>query len=261
MEKDLSATFSLPAVLSGQLLEQHREALATEIKTSFNLLDSKLDQTRLTVEDHDQRVSSLELASEDLNQRVTDLEETCTILREANAKLKAKVTELEGRSRRQNVRILGVPESTEGGSPSKFFSNLLCEVFGAEILPTPPEIDRAHRSLAAEPAAGQSPRLVILRLHRFQTKELIVREARRLGMLELRGKPIRVVEDYSPEVANQRAEYRAVMTELYNRGLKPALLYPARLRVTLRNGDKKWIGSVDEANKYISNLPRTTDSS
>lgn len=247
-KEDVSLT--LEAITA--LLEQHREALAAEFKTSFNLLDSKLDQTRFAVEDHGQRVSSLELASEDLSQRVTDLEETINILREANAKLKAKVTDLEGRSRRQNIRILGVPELTESGSPSKFFSDLLREVFGAEILPTPPEIDRAHRSLAARPAPGQRPRPVILRLHRNQTKELIIREARQRGKLEFRGKPIRVVEDYSPEVANQRAEYRAVMTELYNRGLKSALLYPAKLRVTLPSGVRKWIGSVDKANGAIS---------
>uniref|UniRef100_A0A3P9GX20 L1 transposable element RRM domain-containing protein n=1 Tax=Oryzias latipes TaxID=8090 RepID=A0A3P9GX20_ORYLA len=239
--KKEEAGLTLEAITT--LLEQHREALATEFKTSFNMLDSKLDQTRLAVEDQGQHVSSLELASEDLSQRVTDLEESLNTLQEANAKLKAKVADLEGRSRRQNIRNLGVPESTESGSPSKFFSDLLGEVFGAEILPTPPEIDRAHRSLAAKPAPGQRPRPVIVRLHRYQTKELIIREARRRGKLEFRGKPIRVVEDYSPEVATQRAEYRTV-------------LYPARLRITLPNGDRKWIGSVDEANEYLSSPSR-----
>lgn len=87
---------------------------------------------RIMVEEHDQCISSLELASEDLSQQVTDLEETCTTLPKANAKLKDKVTDLEGWSRHQNVQILGVPESIEGGSPSKFFSNLLCKVLKLE---------------------------------------------------------------------------------------------------------------------------------
>lgn len=93
---------------------------------------------------------------------------------------------------------------------------------------------------------------MIIRLHRYQTKELLIREARWKGKLEFCGYQIRIVEDYSPEVANLRAEYRDVMAELYRLGLKPALLYPARLRLTLSGGARKWISSVEEAQKYIS---------
>lgn len=242
------------------VLEDHRQSLSAEFKASFTTLDSKLDQIRLTVEDHGQRLSSLELAADDVSQRVQDLESICTALQEDNTKLKAKVTDLESRSRRQNVRILGIPESTESGRPTEFFSNLLCKVFGSEILPSPPEIDRAHRSLAPKPAQGERPRPVILRLHRYQTKELLIREARRRGKLEFQGHSIRILEDYSPEVLNRRAEYKDVMATLYKRGLKPALLFPARLRLTLPDGGRKWISSVVEARKYIDSLPKSPTS-
>lgn len=173
--KKEDASLTLDAITA--LLEQHRQALATEFKTSFSSIDSKLDHTQLTVEDHGQRVSSLELAAGDFSQRVADLENSCSFLRDENARLKAKVTDLESRSRRQNLHILGLPEST--GRPTEFFSMLLHEVFGNETLPSPPEIDRAHCSLAPKPAPGQRPRPVILRLHRYQTKDLLIREARR----------------------------------------------------------------------------------
>lgn len=249
---DASASLTLEAITA--LLEEHRDALAKEFKTSFNLLDSKLDQTRLTVEDHGQRLSSLELACDDVSQRVVDLEGVCATLTADNVKLKAKVVDLESRNRRQNIRILGLPESTESGRPSEFFSKFLHELFGAETLPSPPEIDMAHRSLASKPTPDQRPRPVIIRLHRHQTKDLLIREARRRGKLQFRGQAIRIVEDYCPEVLNQRAVYREVMAEFYKLGLKPALLYPARLRLTLSNGSKKWITSVDEAKKYINSL-------
>ncbi len=109
-------------------------ALATKFKTSFSQLNSKLDQMRLAVEDHSQRVSSLELAVEDLSQRVIDLEGICLTLHDDNARLKAKVTDLESRSRWQNIRILGLPESIESRAPTEFFSKLLCEVFGSDTL-------------------------------------------------------------------------------------------------------------------------------
>lgn len=254
-KEDTSASLTLAAIT--ELLEEHRAALATEFKTSFSQLDSKLDQTRLAVEDHGQRVSSLELATEDLSQRVVDLEGICSTLRDDNTQLKAKVTDLESRSRRQNIRILGLLESIESGSPTEFFSKLLCEIFGNNTLPSPPEIDRAHRSLASKPPPGQRPRPVILRLHRYQTKDLLIREARRRGKLDYHGQPVRVVEDYSPEDQSQRAEYSGAMTELYKLGLKPALLYPARLRLTLSGGERKWISSVAEAQKYIETLRKS----
>ena len=149
-------------------------------------------------------------------------------------------------------------ESTEGARPTEFFSGMLSEVFGRDTLPSPPEIDRTHRSLAAKPSPGQRPRLVILRLHRFQVKELLIREARRSGKLDYQGQQIQIVEDYCPGVLSKRAVYRAVMTELYNRGLKPSLLYPARLRITLSTGDKKWLRSADEARAYVDNLPASS---
>lgn len=252
-KKDDSPT-SLTMEAISALLDQHRSALATDFRTSFSLLETKFDQVRATVEDQGQRLCSLELISEDLSQRVSELENACSSLRENNSKLTAKVIDLEGRNRRQNLRILGLIESTEGGQPTEFFSGLLGEVFGKEILPSLPEIDRAHRSLAPKPAPGQRPRPVILRLHRYRIKDLLIREARRRGKLDYRGQQIRIVEDYCPEILNQRAEYREVMTELYNRGLKPSLLYPARLRITLSSGEKMWLRSADEARKYVDRL-------
>ena len=180
----------------------------------------------------------------------------CLTLRDNNARLKAKVTNLESRSRKQNMRILGSPESTESGTPTEFFLKLLYEIFGNNSLPSPPEIDRAHHSLASKLAPGQRPRPVILSPHQYQTKDLVIRETWQRGKLQYNGQPVRVVEDYRPKVPSQRAEYSRVMAELYKLGLKPVLLYLARLRLTLSGGPRKWISSMDEAHKYIDSLHR-----
>lgn len=87
---------------------------------------------------------------------------------------------------------------------------------------------------------------MILWLHRFQVKEFLIREARRRGKLDYQGQPIRIVEDHCQEVMSKRAEYRAVMTELYN---------PARLRISVPTEDKKWLRSANEAQSYLDNLP------
>ncbi|KAE8295645.1 hypothetical protein D5F01_LYC06580 [Larimichthys crocea] len=127
------------------------------------------------------------------------------------------------------------------------------EVFGEGVLDSPPECDRAHRTLTEKPKPGQRARPVIIRLHRYQVKERIIREARaRRGKLQYRGSPISIYEDYAPEVVAQRQKYREVMSELYNLGFKPALLFPARLVAVMKDGERKRFSSVAEAKHFIT---------
>lgn len=44
------------------------------------------------------------------------------------------------------------------------------------------------------------------------------------------------------------------MSELYKPGLKPALLFPARLTIKLRDGDRKKLSSVAEAKEFIASI-------
>ncbi|KAJ4942480.1 hypothetical protein JOQ06_012346 [Pogonophryne albipinna] len=169
----------------------------------------------------------------------------CAELAASNAKLRAKTADLEARSRRKNIRIIGLPESID--------SNLLPQLLGDQILPTSPELVRAHRSLAAKPKPGERPRPVIIRFHNFQTKERVFREAWKMRAdLRYEGKPIAFYEDYIPEVVMQRALYREVMVQLYKLELRPALQHPAKLMISAENGDKVWLSSVQEAKKYLS---------
>ncbi|KAJ4934076.1 hypothetical protein JOQ06_006883 [Pogonophryne albipinna] len=88
----------------------------------------------------------------------------------------------------------------------------------------------------------------------FQVKDLLIREACRRGELFYKEHNIRLYEDYSSDVLKERAEYKSSMAELYKRGYRPALLYPAKLRITLPNDEKTWIRSVLEADKFLQNL-------
>ena len=248
---ETSEELSMAAIAN--LLEEHRQALAADFKTSISTLESKLDRVHATVSDHTQKIASLEANSTLQDERLLTLEAFCAKLTDSNAKLLAKVTDLESRSRRNNIRVVGVPESVEGPRPTAFFADLLKEVFGEDVLDSPPECDRAHRTLSEKPKPGQRARPVIIRLHRYQVKEKIIREARtRRGKLQFRGSPIAIYEDYAPEVVEQRQKYREVMSELYQLGFRPALLFPARLVITTKDGVKMRLSSVSEAKSFIT---------
>ncbi|KAK7880391.1 hypothetical protein WMY93_032981 [Mugilogobius chulae] len=131
------------------------------------------------------------------------------MLQASNDKLKAKIVDTEGRHRRSNARLVGLPEGIEGTQPSKFFAQLLQDVFGPDIFPSPPELD---------PERTFDPR---------EQEE---------GRTEVFGQVVSDYEDYSLEVVSQRKAYKTVMAELIHDGLKPSLLYPACLRITKPDG-------------------------
>ncbi|KAJ1148211.1 hypothetical protein NDU88_001048 [Pleurodeles waltl] len=58
--------------------------------------------------------------------------------------LRAKLTDLEDRSRRDNVRFFGIPEQREGSDIKAFLSSLLTDHFCIEFSP-PSEFQRVHR--------------------------------------------------------------------------------------------------------------------
>ena len=202
------------------------------------------------VTNHEQRISDLEAGLNQLQSLVSQL----TNMADENAKLKANVTDLEGRSRQCNVRLIGVPESVEGTRPTIFFSNIL----GKDVLTSPPELDRAHRVLRPKPAEGDKPRAVIICFHRFQTKDMVIHAARKKrDDLKYDGKSVYLYDDYCPEVMDQRAEYKEVMRQPFTLKLRPSLLYPARLFIRADDGDRRRLFSVKEAQQFVASYQKS----
>lgn len=252
-KEDLSpANEAIMAMLKATLAE-HKTSLSAEINTSIQRFETKLDNIQTTINSHHQRIISLETAATASASEVQDVTAKLTTVMEDNAKLKARLVYLESQSRRSNIRILGVPENLEGPRPTAFFSQLLVDVFGLDILKTAPELDRAHRVLIAKPGPNAKPRAVVACFHHYQTRELVVRKARELrGKLKYRDTSIHIVEDYCPEVLEQRSTYREVMKELYDLGLKPQLRYPASLFIMTGDGTRTRLSSPGEARRYIT---------
>ncbi|KAI4796750.1 hypothetical protein KUCAC02_026777 [Chaenocephalus aceratus] len=97
------------------------------------------------VEEAEERINSAET-------RIQSSEDVLTELVKLQMQTEAKLTDLEGRSRRENVRIHGVKEGAEEGTASviAFVEDLLTK--SLELPPsTALNIERAHRALAPKP--------------------------------------------------------------------------------------------------------------
>jgi len=218
------------------------EAVAP-FKKDLEQMDKRLDT-------QESQVGEIQKTISDCGDRVVALEATVELLGGLCKTLRAKAEDQENTSRRQNLRIVGLPEGTEGASPTKYVSRMLEDLVKKGVLDKPPEVDRAHRSPRWKPRAGEPPRAVIIRLHSFLEKEKILRWAKESRSCEWEGHKVRIYQDIGAELAKRRAGFNRVKTVLYQRQIKFGMLYPARLWVTF-NGLEYYFETPEAAEDFI----------
>ncbi len=153
-----------------------------------------------------------------------------TRLSAETARLLDKCQDLEGRSHRNNIHLIGVPEGKEGPRPREFVAQLLTDVLSLDQKPL---IDRCHCSLRQRPTDGQPPLPLIRRLHYYHAVEDILRKAADLKDIRYQGQRIQLFPNYPPAVVRRRRELTQAREILRNKsGVRYGLLHPARLIIT-----------------------------
>ncbi|KAJ8004351.1 hypothetical protein DPEC_G00158270 [Dallia pectoralis] len=154
------------------------ETIRTAVTDAIVPLSSSIDALRATVEAQGGRLKDVESGLSEYSDRLVRLEDTVSHLSKHNCRLQDKLDDLEFRSRRNNIRILNVPEKMELDDVLAFVSSLLLEVLGPSgVLSSAPKLDRAHRlgRLPDDPTNAR-PRPLICCLHDFQDRERILRQ-------------------------------------------------------------------------------------
>lgn len=226
-------------------LEKLRRNMAGEftalLNSSLEPIRSSVESFQLSLAAQTTTIREMETSLTDHSDRITQLEQDVSglqsdlgsVLKE-NAGLKMKLEDLESRSKRQNVRVLGLPEGLEEKDARAYMAAMFTCLLG-DLLSGPPELDRAHRSLQPKPRPGDPPRPMIVRFHRYVEKEAVLRWAKSHKDSSYNGHKIKIFEDFSAAVARSRAAFNPVKGRLYRRGVRFGMLFPARLRVTHNN--------------------------
>lgn len=168
-----------------------------------------------------------------------NVEEAVTGLVQLHVKLVDKLTDIESHSRRENIRIYGVPEESEQGSPTiiDFVEALLRE--GLQLDQAEDfAIERAHRSLGPPPPSGAPPRSILVKFLSFKTKEKILRKAWQQRGFTWNEKHITLDNDYPPLILKKRREYADIRKMLKDNQIQFQTLFPARLKVKYADGAK-----------------------
>lgn len=156
--------------VSNMLLQSFNERF-DKFESFQNILPAQRELT--------ERLTTTESQAADHEQRIHAVETSVTELQQEIKKLWAKLSDLVGRSRCNNIRIPGVPEGEEKGRSTEFVSNLIPKLLGDDNFTKLVVIDRAPCTQQPKPPEGSRPRMIIAQVHLTQEKEKILRSGGR----------------------------------------------------------------------------------
>ncbi|ROJ30506.1 LINE-1 retrotransposable element ORF1 protein [Anabarilius grahami] len=166
------------------------------------------------------------------------------------ASLSARLTEMEDRNRRSNLRLVGLPESEEGSDPigflKKFLPLWIPSLAGREI-----KIERAHPLYNRRETETSRSRPLIFKLLDYADRQAILKGARETYPVKHKERILSFYPDFSNETAKKRMEFNQVRKKMIALlGLRPFLVYPAELKLTHR-GQPLIFKTPQEADKFL----------
>uniref|UniRef100_A0A8C5GT89 Uncharacterized protein n=1 Tax=Gouania willdenowi TaxID=441366 RepID=A0A8C5GT89_GOUWI len=216
------------------------------------MLDSKLANIIKPVSEFSGKLDSLIQRMGTAEQRISDLEDTSAAtaprvkaLEGELQKALDRLENFENQSRRQNLRIVGLNEGSEGRTPVEFFEKWIPDVLGMQTDRI--KLDRAHRTGPPTRLSGkEGPRAVLVRLHDYTNKQKILQAARNRGTLSIDGSNVSFYQDFSVEVVRRRKESRkAVLNSLKKDKIQIAFLQETHLNdEEHKKYRREWVGQI-----------------
>ncbi len=160
---------------------------------------------------------------------------------------------MEDRSRRNNVRLVGLPEGAEGSNAAGFLrvnlSKWIPSLKGRDI-----ENDRAHRVYDGGRGSDR-PRTLIFRVIRWHDRSEILKGARQAYPVKCAQDNVTLLffHDFSPATTIRRKAFNPVLKKMTSLGLQPFLIYPAVIKLR-HKVEQRSFDSPQKAEDFISSL-------
>lgn len=180
------------------------------------------------------RISTIEQGMTDCSTTVNDIIDAVDDIKGEQEWVRAKLADLEDRSRRNNVKLRGVPETVPPGDLPKYAKDLIHTII-PDAAPRDIIIDRIHRIAKPSHLAASVPRDVLMRIHFFHIKEKMMSEARSKGPLPRPYDGIQIFPDLSKYTLQQRRKLNPITKGLSNHKIQYKWRYPATLLIA-KNG-------------------------
>ena len=229
MAADQQSLISLQTLWDG--IQQIKTEMLAHFDAKVDPIETKLCNIQVSLDTLGEHVSALEHRVGANEDNITNLSTLTQELTKDNAYLMDKIQDLENRSRASNLRFVKIPETAEGRDILGFMSKLIPYLLGPENFPTPPVIERAHRTPMFRHNDRAGPRSILIKLLDFQDKVKILRLAREKKELVFQGNRIHIYPDFSAELMKKRRSFDPVKRRLRELNLKYSLRYPSTLSV------------------------------
>uniref|UniRef100_K7E325 L1 transposable element RRM domain-containing protein n=1 Tax=Monodelphis domestica TaxID=13616 RepID=K7E325_MONDO len=166
-----------------------------------------------------------------------------------------KTEDLENRSRRDNLRIIGLPEDHDKRKSLDIILQEIIKENCPEILEQEGkvEIDRIHRSPPVLNPQLTTPRNVIAKFKNYQTKEKILQAAKKKSF-KYQGTTVRITQDLAASTLKKRKAWNTIFRKVRELGLQPRINYPAKLTIFLQG--KVWsFNKIEEFQEFVKKRP------
>ncbi|KAJ1092833.1 hypothetical protein NDU88_005943 [Pleurodeles waltl] len=214
------------------------DLILQEIKDSRQAIENRLgsitaelsilrdDQNRLSG-----RIQKTESNIAEILPTHTENRTAIELLQQQVQALQKRAEDAEGRSRRNNIHIQGIPEGKEGKNPTQYVEEWLKSI-AEDRLSVHFVVERAHRIPSRKPPPGAPAHPLIARILNFRDRDTILQIARELDPIIVDSARISCYPDYTMIVQKRRTSFQGVKQRLRAEGITYAILFPARMRIS-----------------------------
>ena len=196
------------------------------MKTTISELKNTVEGIKSRLNEAEDRISELEDKVEKKAQKEQEKEKRLRKNEEA-------IREMQDNMKRNNIRIIGIPEGEEEQGIENLFEKVMMENFPNLMREKVTQIEGTQRVPSNRNPKRPSARQIIIKMAKFQDKERILKAEREDQEETYKGAPIRLATDFSMEMLQLRREWPKIFQVMANSGLQPRLHYPARLSIKI----------------------------
>lgn len=238
--------------------------MLTTIQAALSNIDGKIDSLTYRVDKRSERLDKhterLDMAERRLSEAEDDqvqIDAKQKKMEKQLAGMTAKAEDLEARSCRSNISLMGISETTNMGPMERYVEQLLISMLGRETFSDIFIVERAHRSLAPRPPTGSRPRPIIAKILNYRDRDAALQKARELGQLTHEGMNISLYPDFTSSVQEARKKFATVKQKLRYPSIPYPMLYPARLKITV-DGKTKIFNEPGDTMKFAQQKGQTS---
>lgn len=163
-------------------LEIAHKADMQEIKAGLQSLTNRLDEVETIVPP--------------IKTAITELQTAVAAQKTTIQALNTHLEDLEDRGRRNNIRILGLPEATADCDLRATIVGVFNKILGKPVTDHI-EVDRVHRTSEFKCSNNTQPQKVLCRVHYFVLKEEILCKAASIGTIDFNSAQLSLFPDFS----------------------------------------------------------------